>query len=209
MPLRKHPPTRTLRDRPDPSQLKRQAKELLKAFAGGDADAIAEVGSHYHGASAATFALHDAQLVLARSYGFESWPKLKAYVDGVTVRRLVEAVFAGDITAVKSMLSARPELVHLDVSEYDEHRALHYAVLRRQPEIVRLLMRYGADARKGIWPHRDATSPLTMPLTVVTRRLTISFERKSGEDLELQPLSRTCQSPPSWLRHFGEAMKRR
>jgi hypothetical protein len=28
--------------------------------------------------------LHDAQLVLARSYGFESWPKLKAAVDGVT-----------------------------------------------------------------------------------------------------------------------------
>jgi hypothetical protein len=79
-----------------------------------------------------------------------------------TVRRLVEAVCAGDITAVQLMLSARPELVHMDVHENDEHRALHHAVLRRQPEIVRVLMRYGADARKGIWPHRDATSPLTM-----------------------------------------------
>ena len=162
MPVRKHLPTRTLRERPDLSQLKRQAKELLKAFAAGDADAIAEFESHYQGASAATFTLHHAQLVLARAYGFDSWPKLKAYVDGVTVGRLAEAVRAGDITTVTSMLSARPELVHLDVSEYDEHRALHHAVLQRQPEIVRLLMRYGADARKGIWPHRDATSPLTM-----------------------------------------------
>jgi ankyrin repeat protein len=87
---------------------------------------------------------------------------LKAYGDGDNVRSLVEAVCAGDITAVTSMLSTRPELVHLDSSEYDEHRVLHHAVLRRQPEIVRLLMRYGADARKGIWPHRGATTPLTM-----------------------------------------------
>ena len=35
-------------------------------------------------ADAATFALHDAQLVLARAYGFESWPKLKAFVDGAS-----------------------------------------------------------------------------------------------------------------------------
>ena len=56
MPFRKHLPTRTLRDRPDLSQLKRQAKELLKTFAAGDAGAIAEVERHYHGATAATFA---------------------------------------------------------------------------------------------------------------------------------------------------------
>lgn len=162
MPLRKHLPTRTLRERPDLSQLKRQAKELLEAFARGDADAVAEVDSLYHEATRATFALHDAQLVLARSYGFESWPKLKAYVDGVTVGRLVEAVRAADIGTVRSLLAARPELVHLDVAEDDEHRALHHAVLQRQPDIVRLLMQYGADARKGIWPHRDATSPFTI-----------------------------------------------
>ena len=155
MPLRKHPPTRTLAEHPDISQLKRQAKELLKAFAAGEANAIAEVDTHFHGASATTFALHQAQLVVARSYGFDSWPKLKAYADGVTVRRLVDAVRAGEIETVRSMLSARPELVHLDVSENDEHRALHHAVLGRHAEIVRLLMHYGADARKGIWPHRD------------------------------------------------------
>ncbi len=45
MPLRKQPPTRTLAEHPDISQLKRQAKELLKAFAAGDADAIAEVNT--------------------------------------------------------------------------------------------------------------------------------------------------------------------
>ncbi|MDP9222392.1 MAG: hypothetical protein M3P18_00775 [Actinomycetota bacterium] len=43
----------------------------------------------YHDADPATFALHDAQLVLARSYRYDSWPKLKAYIDGVTIKRLV------------------------------------------------------------------------------------------------------------------------
>lgn len=162
MTSRKHPPTRTLRNKPDLAQLKRQAKELLRAFAAGEADAAAEVHAHYQGASPASFALHDAQLVLARSYGFDSWPKLKAFVDGATVRALCDAVRAGDIDGVGSMLAARPELVHLDLAEDDEHRALHHAVLQRRPEMVRLLMQHGADAHKGIYPHRDATSPLTI-----------------------------------------------
>ena len=51
---------------------------------------------------ASTFALHDAQLVLARSYGFDSWPKLKAYVDGVTVKRLADAVRSDDVPQVSS-----------------------------------------------------------------------------------------------------------
>jgi len=79
------PPLRTLREHPDLDQLKRQAKELLAAYRAADAPAVAEVSHHYHGADPATFALHDAQLVLARAYGFESWPKLKALVDGATV----------------------------------------------------------------------------------------------------------------------------
>lgn len=122
------------------------------------------MNSRYQGARLETFALHDAQLVLARSYGFASWPRLKAYVDGVTVRRLADAVRLGDLEAVRSMVAVRPELVNLDIAEDDEHQALHHAVLARQPEIVRVLMQHGADPRKGIWPHRDATSPLTMAI---------------------------------------------
>ena len=155
-------PTRTLRDRPDLDQLKRQAKELLDAFRAGHPEATQEVHAHYRQADLSTFALHDAQLVMARAHGFDSWPKLKAFVDGATVRRLVEAVRNGDLDTVRSMVTARPELVHLDVAENDEHRALHYAVLRRRPEIVRFLMQHGADARKGIWPHRAATTAITL-----------------------------------------------
>ena len=46
---------------------------------------------------AASFALHDAQRVLARAYGFESWARLKAFVDGVTIARFAEAAKTGDL----------------------------------------------------------------------------------------------------------------
>jgi hypothetical protein len=156
MPSGKHPSVRTLRARPDLAQLKRQAKELLKAFGAGEIDATAEVHAHYQGAHRETFALHDAQLVLARSFGFASWPKLKAYVDGVTTRRLADAARAGDLATTRSMLAARPELVNLCVGENDEHRALHYAVTERHRDGP------SPDAawrRSAGWnpPHRDAT----------------------------------------------------
>jgi ankyrin repeat protein len=160
--VRQPQPGRALRGHPDLDQLKRQAKELLDAFIARGPDAVAEVTAHYRNADAADFALHDAQLVLARSYGFDSWPKLKAYVNGANVRRLADAVRAGDAAQVQAMLKARPELVHMDMAGNNEHRALHYAVLHRAPEMVRLLMQYGADARQGIYPHRDATSALTL-----------------------------------------------
>ena len=82
--------------------------------------------------------------------------------DGITVGRLIDAIRAGDLKTVRSMVRARPELVHLDVAEHDEHRALHHAVLARQPEIVRFLMQHGAQPRKGIYPYRDATDAFTL-----------------------------------------------
>ena len=69
--------------RPDFNQFKRQAKELLKAYWAGDASAVAEVERHEQAPDPATFALHDAQRVLARSYGFPSWQKLKSYVQTI------------------------------------------------------------------------------------------------------------------------------
>ena len=155
-------PTRRLREHPDLEQLKTQAKELLAAFRASEAEASAEVNAHFHGADRQTFALHDAQLVLARCYGFDSWPKLKAFVDGATVQRLCEAVQAGDLARVRAMLEVRPELASLDMAENDEHRALHYAVFARSPEMVKLLLEYEADPRQGIYPHREATSAYTI-----------------------------------------------
>ncbi len=152
-------PTRSLPKRPDLHQLKRQAKDLLEAFAAGDLSAVSEVNALYHGADRASFALHDAQLVIARAHGFESWPKLKAHVDGITVKRLIEAIRARDSAQARALLKVRPELAHMSV---DNLQVVHHAVLDRASEMVRLLMELGANAREGVYPHREATSALTI-----------------------------------------------
>ena len=161
---RTRPPVRAMRENPDIDQLKRQARELLEAYRAQSADAVTEVAAHHRTATPETIALHDAQFVLARSYGFESWPKLKAAVDGVTTARLHDAVEKGDLGAVRALLARRPEIVDLmrgGPSGF-EIRAIHIAVMRRDVEMTRLLLEAGADTRGGIWPNRGATSPRTM-----------------------------------------------
>jgi ankyrin repeat protein len=161
---RTHPPTRAMRDNPDIDQLKRQARELLEAYRAQSPDAVIEIAAHHRTATPETFALHDAQFVLARSYGFESWPKLKAAVEGVTTKRLHEAVQKGDLSAVRALLARRPEIVDLlrEGPSRFEIRAIHIAVMARDVEMTRLLLEAGADTRDGIWPNRDATSPRTI-----------------------------------------------
>jgi hypothetical protein len=61
-----------LPDHPDPAQLRRLARELQRAAAGGDPAALRRVQQ----VSAKT-TLSAAQLAVAREYGFASWPKLK------------------------------------------------------------------------------------------------------------------------------------
>jgi ankyrin repeat protein len=155
-PSRRMPPQANL------EQLRKQAKDLLNRFRASDSAAISEVHTFERNPDPSTFALHDAQRVLARAYGFPSWPKLRTFVDGVNITRFADAVKSGNLKEVQSMLASRPELIDMDRADNDEHRALHYAVLRRDVPMVRLLMTAGADARKGIWPHRDATSALAI-----------------------------------------------
>src|SRR4029077_14853930 len=76
----------------------------------------------------------------------------------VTVDQLADAVKANECDRVRQILDAQPDLVRTDMAYENEHQVLHYAVYARLPEMVRLLMQRGADARKGVWPHRAATT---------------------------------------------------
>ncbi len=78
------------------------------------------------------------------------------------VSDLCKAAAAGNTAKVQKILDAQPDLVNVHVSEGDEHQALHFAVLHQQPETARILMKAGANHQQGIYPHRDATSPLTI-----------------------------------------------
>ena len=69
----------TLPPHPDLDQLRRQAKELLRAARAGQPDALARIGR-----VSGELVLAGAQLALAREYGFASWPALHEAVDART-----------------------------------------------------------------------------------------------------------------------------
>ena len=80
----------------------------------------------------------------------------------MSLDRLIDAVRGRDVAGVRRILAERPELAGMALSYGDERQPIHFAVIARSPEIVRLLMRHGASARRGIHPHRDATSAWAM-----------------------------------------------
>lgn len=60
-------------------RLKRDAKALLKALKAGDPASASRVSPYF--SDIAAIGLQDAQLVIAREYGFSSWTKLKLHVE--------------------------------------------------------------------------------------------------------------------------------
>jgi Ankyrin repeats (3 copies)/Ankyrin repeats (many copies) len=82
----------TLPDRPNLEHLKKQAKSLLHAAQANDLAALerfgalpAFAGKPVAALQAATLALHDAQSVIAREYGFDSWNALRDEVEARTL----------------------------------------------------------------------------------------------------------------------------
>lgn len=79
-------PVRQLPANPNISQLRRQAKELKRAVADLDRAAVQRVTlfhPSYSGSSAVdpgTFTLRDAQVTIAREYGFDAWNQLATHV---------------------------------------------------------------------------------------------------------------------------------
>jgi hypothetical protein len=74
-------PTVPLPDRPSLEQLKKQARLLQRTVRSGHPRALALVAEHQPGRVAAgAFSLDSAQFVLARSYGFASWPRLREHL---------------------------------------------------------------------------------------------------------------------------------
>jgi ankyrin repeat protein len=78
-------PARPLPNNPSLEHLKKQAKRLRDAVIAGETDALAQVAEFHPRASApgASLALSDAQFVVARSYGFASWAKLKRHLAAI------------------------------------------------------------------------------------------------------------------------------
>src|SRR6185437_13033317 len=110
---------------PNLDQLRRQAKELLRAAKASDREALQRIE-----AVSVEITLAGAQLAVAREYGFASWPKLKAEAE---TRALCRAVISGDTERAAEMLAATPEL--------DGHNLATAAVLGNAPRVAEELSR--------------------------------------------------------------------
>src|SRR5260370_17505626 len=81
-----------LPSRPNLEQYRKQAKALLKSENAGDADAVQRMRQHHPRLGKLTdselrgvkFVLADAQLVVAREHGFESWPRFAKHVEALS-----------------------------------------------------------------------------------------------------------------------------
>lgn len=115
-------PNRALPTHPDLDQLKRQAKELLRAARAGDPSAL----GRFQGLPAfarlsaaelgARLALHDAQSVIAREHGFPSWNQLDEHIAELTLvfddalREFVEAATDGRAERAGRLLKLHPRI---------------------------------------------------------------------------------------------------
>ena len=92
----------------DLDQLKRQAKELKRSVAGGDAQALVRIQTHMSRDPSPTepLPLRDAQHVLAREYGFGSWGDLLAWhgSDSSQLWRRITATRDGRVTDLRRTL---------------------------------------------------------------------------------------------------------
>jgi hypothetical protein len=135
-------PVRRLPVRPDPEQIHRQAKELLRAIHAGDADAIAELREHHpESIDPAAAKLADAQLVLARSYQASSWTRL------VHAVQLADAIWRDDLDTVRALITSNPALIREDVlirTDSNWGPPMTYAANLGRDRIIRLLHREGA-----------------------------------------------------------------
>jgi ankyrin repeat protein len=121
-----------LPERPNLEQLKRQAKDLLRAAKARNADALARfrtLPSFAHAANndalAASIALHDAQSVIARELGFPSWNALTERVEELTLEFGAAAEqFILAATEVQPDRAERLLQLHPRIAQANFHTAL-------------------------------------------------------------------------------------
>jgi len=105
--------TRRVPPHPSLEHLKKQAKVLHEQLASGNPQARERFRALVSRAAPAEPQLADAQLALARDYGFASWAKLKAHVAAIGAdppAELVAAIHANDAGLVRDVLARYPEL---------------------------------------------------------------------------------------------------
>ena len=133
--------TRHFPVRPNLEQLKHQAKDLLRAIQHGEPYAIAELQKHHpKPIKPGDARLADAQLALARSYGLPCWPRL------VVACRMTDAIWRGDVEAVRGLVLKDPRLLHEDARGVPSNWGppMSYAANIGQDRIIQMLRELGS-----------------------------------------------------------------
>jgi len=149
---------RTLPSHPHLDQQKTLAKELLRAFRAGDAEALARVRERLPDKSRIT--LSDAQYVLAGEYGFEGWKELRRHIldagrsEEVPREAFRAAIGARDATRVRRLLERHAELraaIDDPVFSFDSPALVHVAG-SGDLALIETLLEFGADPnRRSEW----------------------------------------------------------
>jgi len=138
-----------LPNNPNLENFRRQARKLQAAARSGNPEALALI-EQYHPAPVdhAQLPLSAAQLVIARRYGFSSWPKLRRYLDDATV---LSRNPTGEATADADRVDPTAEFCRLACLVYGnedgpERWAGARALLAEHPELVTVSIAAAAAA---------------------------------------------------------------
>jgi ankyrin repeat protein len=133
-------------------QLRNRAKDLHRACRNGDPAAIRRLGQahpKFSGLTPAEIAdvgivLADAQLVIARELGFDSWPKLKKHVESLphTTTSMHELVTGDNVQAMLEAVAQDPESVN-ELSD-SGLPPIYTAALYRNQQAINFLLEHGA-----------------------------------------------------------------
>ena len=143
--------------RPNLEMQRKLAKRLLRDAWSGDAEVIARVQAFHPGTvDPDAMKLHDAQLVIARGYGFESWAAMARKIESLTltpIEKFDVAVRAGDAERAHELLSSHADVrARIDEPRFDfDSSAIHQG--KKNLVLVDVLLRHGADinARSAWW----------------------------------------------------------
>lgn len=128
--------------RPNLTQLKHQAKDLLREIRLGNSPALARLHQHHpNPPSQAAARLADAQLVLARCYGLPSWPRL------VLACNLIDAIWRDDLDAIRALIRKHPHLLHENARGTESCNwgpPMTYAANLGRDRIIAALHQFGA-----------------------------------------------------------------
>lgn len=133
------------------------AKRLLRDVWAGDPDAIARVQAFLAGKiNPESMKLHDAQVVVARGYGFDSWAAMKRKIESLTQSPLEQfdvAVREGDASRARELLAKHGDVrAKINERRFDfDSPAIHQA--KKNLPLVDVLLEFGADinARSTFW----------------------------------------------------------